>query len=174
MRLRALCLSLRPACERALAAREKGLPKIASRNSSCIIYSDGGARGNPGPAAAGCVILTEDGVVVEELSEYLGSATNNVAEYRALILALRRAIQLGFDHVVVRMDSELVVKQLNGLYRVKDPKMLDLYAEARKLLREFSDWQALHVLRSENKRADELVNAALDAQNIPAKQEGQP
>jgi ribonuclease HI len=118
------------------------------------------------------VILSEDGKVVEELSEFLGDATNNVAEYRALALTLRRAKALGFDDVVAHMDSELIVRQLNGLYRVKDVKMRELYSEARRLLREFSDWKVLHVPRSENKRADELVNAALDTHDQERKEEG--
>ncbi len=133
------------------------------RNSTCNIFTDGGARGNPGPAAAGGVIETTDGTIVAELSEYLGIATNNVAEYRALALALCKAKELGCQTVVVHMDSELVVRQLNGLYKVKDPKMVELYSQVRRLLREFSDWKVQHVRRSENKRADELVNNALDA-----------
>lgn len=104
-----------------------------------------------------------DGTTVAELSEYLGAATNNVAEYRALALTLRRARELGFEEVLVHMDSELIVRQLNGIYKVKDPKMLELYGQVRRLLREFSDWKVVHVPRSENKRADELVNNALDA-----------
>jgi ribonuclease HI len=152
---------------------ERELTIVASRNSNCAVYTDGGARGNPGPAAAGGVILTEDGTVVAELSEFLGVATNNVAEYQALALTLRRAMALGFTHVTVHMDSELIVRQLNGIYRVKDPKMLELYGQVRKLLREFSDWKVVHVPRSENKHADELVNAALDAQSAqPAQESG--
>ena len=136
---------------------------VASRNSTCSIYTDGGARGNPGPAAAGGVILAADGTTVAELSEYLGSATNNVAEYRALALTLRRARELGFESAVIHMDSELIVRQLNGIYRVKDPKMLELHSEVRRLLRDFADWKIVHIPRTKNKRADELVNNALDA-----------
>jgi ribonuclease HI len=139
---------------------------------SCAIYTDGGARGNPGPAAAAGVIIVNEGKIVEELSEFLGTATNNVAEYRALAMTLRRAKELGFERVTVHMDSELIVRQLNGLYRVKDPKMLELYSQVRRLLREFSDWKAVHVPRSENKHADELVNAVLDARAAQLPQEG--
>ena len=145
---------------------------VALRNS-CTIYTDGGARGNPGPAAAGGVIVAADGTTVAELSQYLGAATNNVAEYRALALTLREAKDLGFEDVVIHMDSELIVRQLNGIYRVKDPKMLELYGQVRKLLREFSDWKVVHVPRSENQRADELVNSALDA-HAGQPQEGRP
>jgi ribonuclease HI len=139
---------------------------------SCAIYTDGGARGNPGPAAAAGVIMVNEGKIVEELSEFLGTATNNVAEYQALAMTLRRAKELGFERVTVHMDSELIVRQLNGLYRVKDPKMLELYSQVRRLLREFSDWKAVHVPRSENKHADELVNAVLDARAAQLPQEG--
>ncbi len=107
--------------------------------------------------------MSDNGEVVEEISEFLGNATNNVAEYRALAMTLRRAKALGFDHVVAHMDSELIVRQLNGVYRVKDAKMRELHSEACKLLRQFADWRVLHVPRSKNKRADELVNAVLDA-----------
>jgi ribonuclease HI len=149
-----------------------GLTIVASRNLNCAVYTDGGARGNPGPAAAGGVILAQDGTLVEELSEFLGVATNNVAEYQALAMTLRRAKELGFEQVTVHMDSELIVRQLNGIYRVKDPKMLELYAQVRKLLREFSDWKVVHVPRAENKHADELVNAVLDAHSAQLAQEG--
>jgi len=142
------------------------------RLSDCAIYTDGGARGNPGPAAGAGVIIASDGKVVEELSEFLGTTTNNVAEYRALAMTLRRAKELGCERVTVHMDSELIVRQLNGLYRVKDTKMLELYSEVRRLLREFSDWKAVHVPRRENKHADELVNAVLDAHGAQLPQEG--
>ncbi len=102
---------------------------------------------------------------MEEVSAFLGTATNNVAEYRALLLTLQRAQALGFDRVSVRMDSELIVKQLNGLYKVKDPKMRQLSNLVQRELRHFSEWQVQHVPRSQNKRADDLVNAILDARD---------
>jgi ribonuclease HI len=129
----------------------------------CTVYTDGGARGNPGPAAAAGVILAHDGTLLEEVSEYLGIATNNVAEYRALILTLRRALALNCRRVDIKLDSELVVKQLSGLYRVKDEKMIPLHSEVRRLLAKFEDLTIEHVRRERNKRADKLVNAALDA-----------
>ena len=101
--------------------------------------------------------------VTEELSEFLGVATNNVAEYKALIMVLGRALELGCQEVLVKLDSELVVRQLSGEYRVKDPKMVPLHAQARALLRRFRSAKVTHVRRSDNKRADELVNAVLDA-----------
>ena len=136
---------------------------MSDKSGAYIIYTDGGARGNPGPAAAGGVIATADGTLVAEVSEYLCVATNNVAEYRALILTLRRALDEGCRIVDVRMDSELVVRQLQGTYRVKDEKMRPLHAGAVKLLAQFERADVRHVRREENKLADELVNAVLDA-----------
>jgi ribonuclease HI len=136
---------------------------VNAKQDVCIIYTDGGARGNPGPAAAGGVIAAADGTLVAEISEYIGVATNNVAEYRALILTLRRAIDEGCRIVDVRMDSELVVRQLEGKYRVKDAKMRPLHAAAVALLAQFERADVRHVPRGENKVADKLVNAVLDA-----------
>ena len=129
----------------------------------CAIYTDGGARGNPGPAAAGGVIIADDGTIAAEVSEYLGIATNNVAEYRALIVTLERALEAGCSDVDVCVDSELVAKQLNGAYRIKDAKIVPLAARVRHLLRQFDAASVHHVRRDQNKRADKLVNAALDA-----------
>lgn len=131
--------------------------------AACEIYTDGGARGNPGPAAAGGVIIDGDGTVVAEISEYLGIATNNVAEYRALILTLERALELGCRRVQVSTDSELIVKQLTGVYRVKDAKMLPLHERARRLCDRFESFKVKYVPRTQNRHADKLVNAALDA-----------
>ena len=129
----------------------------------CTIYTDGGARGNPGPAAAAGVIIAADGEVMAEVTDYLGVSTNNVAEYRALIMALGRALELGCKRIAVKMDSELVVKQLSGEYRVKDEKMIPLHAEVRRLLARFEGQSVEHVSRAANKHADKLVNAVLDA-----------
>ena len=133
------------------------------KQNSCTVRTDGGARGNPGPAAAGGVILAADGSVMAEVTEYLGITTINVAEYKALILTLRRAHDLGCRRVAVKMDSELVVKQLQGAYRVKDAKMIPLHAEVRRLLATFDHTTIEHVSRAANKHADKLVNAVLDA-----------
>jgi ribonuclease HI len=130
---------------------------------TCTIFTDGGARGNPGPAAAGGVIVGADGTLIAEVSEYIGVATNNVAEYRALILTLRRALDEGCRNIAIRMDSELVVRQLEGKYRVKDAKMRPLHGAAVKLLAMFERADVRHVRRDENKLADKLVNAVLDA-----------
>lgn len=128
-----------------------------------VIHVDGGSRGNPGPAAAAAVLATPDGAVVGEAMETLGVATNNVAEYRAVQLGLRRARELGATEVEVVNDSELVAKQLNGAYKVKHAAMKPLYAETLAQLREFDGWRIRTVPRAQNADADALVNQALDA-----------
>jgi ribonuclease HI len=128
-----------------------------------VVHVDGGARGNPGPAAAGAVVSTPEGEVLGEASELLGEATNNVAEYRGLLLGLARARELGATEVDVINDSELVAKQVNGAYKVKHPAMRPLYLDAMAALRGFERWSIRSVPRAENAHADALVNAALDA-----------
>lgn len=128
-----------------------------------VVHVDGGARGNPGPAAAAAVVSTPDGDVLDEAHEYLGVATNNVAEYRGLLLGLERARALGADEVEVVNDSELVAKQVNGQYKVKHPAMRPLYLDAMQALREFDSWSIRSVPRAQNAEADALVNQALDA-----------
>jgi ribonuclease HI len=124
---------------------------------------DGGARGNPGPAAIGIVISTPDGEVVEEHGERIGRATNNVAEYRALLRGVELAGALGASELDLVGDSELVVKQMKGEYKVKDATMRELNAEVKAALRSFESWSIRHVRRAENAAADRLVNQALDA-----------
>ena len=128
-----------------------------------VVHVDGGSRGNPGPAAAAAVLSTADGDVVDEATELLGTQTNNVAEYRALLLGLRRARELGADEVELVNDSELVAKQLTGAYKVKHAAMKPLYLEALAALRGFDSWSIRTVPRAENADADALVNQALDA-----------
>jgi ribonuclease HI len=128
-----------------------------------IVNVDGGARGNPGPAAAACVISSPEGETLLERAELLGSVTNNVAEYRALLLGLRSASELGADELELIGDSELVVKQIQGLYKVKHAAMKPLYLEAMQALRGFSSWSIKSVPRAKNAHADALVNQALDA-----------
>ena len=127
-----------------------------------IVHVDGGARGNPGPAAAACVITTPEGEVVDEQARLLGSATNNVAEYRALLLGLARARELGAQDVEVVGDSELIAQQVRGAYKVKNAALRELHAEAIAALRQFDHWSIETVPRERNARADALVNAALD------------
>ncbi|HEX4591310.1 MAG TPA: ribonuclease HI family protein [Gemmataceae bacterium] len=125
------------------------------------IYTDGAARGNPGPAAAAFVI-EQPGRSPVEHAEKIGIATNNVAEYTALILALERAAALQLRRVDVRSDSELMVKQFNGEYSVKNSELKELYAEARAMARRLDTVTVSHVRRAENRRADQLCNAVLD------------
>ena len=128
-----------------------------------VLNVDGGARGNPGPAAIGVVIATPEGETVERIAETIGEATNNVAEYRALLRGLERARELGAEAVELRADSELVVKQVNGDYRVRSADLAPLHAAALAALSAFDSWTLRHVPRACNAAADALVNAALDA-----------
>jgi ribonuclease HI len=127
-----------------------------------VVHVDGGSRGNPGPAAAASVVSTPAGEVLDEASELLGTVTNNVAEYRALLLGLARAGALGASEVEVVNDSELIAKQVQGLYKVKHAAMRPLHSEATAALRAFEAWRIRSVPRAQNAHADALVNAALD------------
>ena len=126
------------------------------------VASDGAARGNPGPAGAGAVLFDDRGRVVERLGKYLGKQTNNVAEYRGLILGLRRAAELGAEELEVVADSELIIRQLTGIYRVRSPVLQELHAEAMALLKGFGKVKLRHIPREENIEADEMSNRAID------------
>jgi ribonuclease HI len=128
-----------------------------------VVHVDGGSRGNPGPAAGAAVISTPDGELLAQASELLGVTTNNVAEYRGLLLGLERARELGATEVELINDSELVARQLTGVYKVKHPDMRPLHATALAALRAFERWSIRSVPRTQNEAADALVNAALDA-----------
>jgi ribonuclease HI len=128
-----------------------------------VVNVDGGARGNPGPAAIAAVISTPSGKVIEQRGERIGVATNNVAEYRALLLGLERARELGAREIELVGDSELVVRQVNGEYKVKHADLRPLRNRVVAALEDFEEWSIRHVRREENAAADELVNAALDA-----------
>jgi ribonuclease HI len=123
---------------------------------------DGGARGNPGPAAVAAVVQDAGGGVLEERAERIGTATNNVAEYRALLLGIERATAFGATELDLVGDSELVVRQVKGEYRVKDAALRELHAEATRALEGFEEWSIRHVPRERNSEADSLVNRALD------------
>jgi ribonuclease HI len=127
-----------------------------------VVHVDGGARGNPGPAAVAAVATTPDGQPVAERNAYIGDATNNVAEYRAVLLALALAKELGAREVEVVNDSELVARQIGGQYKVKHAGLKPLYEQTMAELREFDRWAVRNVRREQNARADELVNQALD------------
>ena len=123
---------------------------------------DGGSRGNPGPAGIGVVVRAEDGTPLVTLGRFIGRATNNVAEYRALITALEKAKELGATQINIRGDSELIIKQMRGEYRVKNPDLKLLYDEAQDLLQQFKKAQFQHNLRHKNELADKLANLAMD------------
>jgi ribonuclease HI len=127
------------------------------------LSTDGGARGNPGPAAYGYVLEAEDGSMLAEHGETIGTATNNVAEYRALVAGLEKALELGVDDLEVVSDSELLVKQMRGEYKVKNATLRELSLEAARLARQLESIAYKAVRREHNERADELVNEALDA-----------
>ena len=127
------------------------------------LSTDGGARGNPGPAAFGYVLETEDGTILAAHGERIGVATNNVAEYSALVAGLERALELGVDELEVVSDSELLVKQMRGEYRVKNAGLLPLVEEARALIRRIGAVKFEHVRRELNKDADRLANEAMDS-----------
>ncbi len=127
------------------------------------IQTDGGARGNPGPAGIGVVILDEDGKVLEEHAKYLGVTTNNQAEYQAVILGLERAVALGADEVQIVADSELMVRQMNGEYKVKNPDLAKRYLQVKNLeTRLGGKVKYRHIRREQNKHADKLSNIAMN------------
>jgi ribonuclease HI len=127
-----------------------------------IAWVDGGSRGNPGPAGWGAFIRTAEGEELIELSGFLGVTTNNVAEYQGLIAALRHATQTGASALTVHADSELMVKQMNGQYKVKSPHLAVLHREAKMLARSLPSFRISHVRREQNKDADRLANEAMD------------
>ena len=127
-----------------------------------ILFADGAARGNPGPAGAGAVLLDGDGHVVAELTKYVGTQTNNFAEYTALIIGLEEARRRGVDDIDVRMDSKLVVEQVSGRWKVKHPNITELAILARQLFATFPKRRIAHVPREENGIADALSNKAID------------
>ena len=128
-----------------------------------VVHIDGGARGNPGPAAIAAVLADPGGTVLDERSATIGHATNNVAEYQALLLGIERARALGAREVELVGDSELIVKQVRGEYRVKDVSLRELHSQVKAALGDFDRWSIRNVPREENAHADRLVNEALDA-----------
>jgi ribonuclease HI len=140
-------------------------PRGSSQNEGMkdafILHTDGGSRGNPGPAAYAYVIERPGHPPIEEMV-FMGSSTNNIAEYTGMLKALEHSLELGARHVIVHSDSELMVKQMNGDYKVKNPGLLPLYQQATKLVREFETCKFKHVYREQNTHADRLCNEALD------------
>ena len=135
---------------------------IAPGTRTIVAYIDGGARGNPGPAGYGVRIENESGEAIEEFHGFLGSATNNIAEYNGLLAALRYATEHGHRSVKIKSDSELLVKQMNGLYKVKNPGLQVLHQQARALATGLGRVTYEHVRREQNKDADRLANLAMD------------
>lgn len=136
------------------------------KNKKFFLYTDGGSRGNPGPSGIGVVILDERRKKVKELSKYIGEATNNIAEYNALILALEEACLLSADDVVVYVDSELMTRQLTGEYRVKSAEIKPLFEKALGMLKAFSSFEIKHIAREKNKDADKLANKAINLASL--------
>src|SRR5580704_2547899 len=132
-----------------LSSIHNSIGSMTVQTETAVIYADGGSRGNPGPAGAGAVVFVE-GRLIESVSKFCGVTTNNVAEYTALIIGLEKALELGFADVEVRMDSELVVRQMMGIYRVKNEKLIPLYKQAGVLAGKFTKFNIVHVRREEN------------------------
>jgi len=150
--------------ERAAAQKElPGLERSAGADGKRVrVFSDGAARGNPGPAGAGAVVLDPRGRVLARVGKFLGKQTNNVAEYEGVILGLKSAKELGATEVEVRADSLLLIRQLEGAYQVKNAALKALHAKAKQLLRSFERVDLRHVPREENTLADEMSNRAID------------
>jgi ribonuclease HI len=128
------------------------------------LYSDGASKGNPGPAGAGWVLINDQGSVLVKDSKFLGEATNNEAEYQALILGLKNALSIGVQEIKVFMDSELLVRQISGLYRVKNPRLMIYFQQVRDLLNKFSNYVMIHIPREQNREADGMANEAIRRQ----------
>lgn len=146
----------------ALAERERSEAVEEKRPLRTRLFTDGAARGNPGPAGAGAVIISPDGHIVAKVGKFLGDSTNNVAEYMGLILGLKRAKAMGIKELDVLADSELMVKQLSGEYAVKAEHLKPLHLEAEALLKGFADVTVRHIPREENAQADAMSNRAID------------
>jgi ribonuclease HI len=135
---------------------------MTGKDPEWLLMIDGAARGNPGDAGCGAVIQDETGSIVKELSCYLGKTTNNVAEYEALLMGLEALVAMGKKRIRIQSDSELLVRQLNGQYRVRDPKLQTLLERASLLLRHFDSYTIVHVRREANRLADKLANRGID------------
>jgi len=156
-----------------VGTKKKTLPRVVAAADgtklknliSCKLFTDGASRGNPGQAGAGAVLLDDDGQELVTRAKYLGRCTNNVAEYKALILGLRSAREIGCSRLEVFMDSELIVRQITGRYKVKNATLKPLFTEAQELLKQFRHVIVTHIPRAENARADELANRGIDENN---------
>ena len=141
------------------------LPKEKNQSTRCRLFTDGASRGNPGLAGAGIVLFAENGEEIATKSVYLGECTNNVAEYKALIIGLQEALRHRCTTLALALDSELIVRQIQGRYKVKNEFLLPLFNEARVLLAQLGHWSISHVPRADNARADQLANQGIDQRN---------
>ena len=137
-------------------------PAKTTLSGRCRLFTDGASRGNPGQAGAGAVLLTENGEELATCSVYLGTCTNNVAEYKALLIGLEEARRQGCSELAVALDSELIVRQIQGRYKVKNEVLLPLFQQVREQLAWFGKWSVSHVPRAQNARADQLANQGID------------
>jgi ribonuclease HI len=135
---------------------------IATVSGRCRLFTDGASRGNPGQAGAGAVIFAENGEELSAKAVYLGTCTNNVAEYKALLIGLQEALRLGCTELTIALDSELIVRQIQGRYKVKNETLLVLFNEVRQQLARLAKWSVVHVPRAQNARADQLANKGID------------
>jgi len=148
-----------------MTARRESQIKDILPLKQLYIYTDGASRGNPGEAGAGIIIFNENGKIIKKIKKYLGNTTNNVAEYLALIIALQEALKLKGDVIHLFTDSELIVRQIKGIYKVRDRKMRALTNEVKKLLSKFIQYDIICIDRRKNKEADKLANLAINEQN---------
>ena len=168
---RSIRLALKGQCnEQQLAASPsrpvaEAAPKPKGQSGRCRLFTDGASRGNPGVAGAGAVLFAENGEEIAIKSVYLGKCTNNVAEYKALIIGLQEALRHRCTTLALALDSELVVRQIQGRYKVKNEFLLPLFNEARALLARLGHWSISHVPRADNARADQLANQGIDQRN---------
>jgi len=144
------------------AASGKAVSRASGKTKRVTIYTDGASRGNPGLAGAGVVLKSDEGRVLARVARFLGEMTNNMAEYTALLVGLKEAQKAGAEEVQIRSDSELIVRQLNGQYKVKNDDLRIMHGSAMDLLSSFKRWKASHIPRSRNKEADQLANEAID------------
>src|SRR3954453_6064582 len=142
--------------------RAESSPPLTGSERAAVLWTDGAARGNPGPAGIGAILKSPGGEVLYTGSEFLGHTTNNVAEYKAVLLGLAGALAQGIQRIEVRADSELLIKQLKGEYRVKSPGLRPLFDEARRLLSRFQSLKLTHIRRELNGEADRLANQGIE------------
>jgi ribonuclease HI len=147
-------------------------PSISDTPTEAILWTDGAARGNPGPAGIGAILKTASGEVLAADAQYLGHTTNNVAEYKALLLGLSRALEKGIRRLEVRADSELLIKQLRGEYRVLAEGLKPLFEQAKSMLEQFEAVKLVHVRREQNSEADRLANQGVDSEGAGGRDQG--